>query len=617
MAVISTKARKALPAGKFALPATRRFPIHDAEHVRNAAARLEQGHKDGKVSDADYATAKKAIAAAAKRFGIKSQYNMDLGVSDVSQSSPVGSGTRARRRPLEMTITHPDGHKVEIRHLHADVYALPAVELDAADCVVALADAAEMKWIQLAKPGVFRGHRAGPFELNDTVFGEIISNFKHDGQPIPIDHEHQSEMPAGDLGPEGAPAQGWIRDMKVQGGNLYGLVEWNAKARDQIRANEYRYFSPAIRFGSKDRVTGQQIGARLTSGAMTNSPFLVGLQPLAASDAMASSVDAIDVASRFGIDLIAASSRAADMKAGNVDEFAPKVRSALKLNELASMRECSDQLDRLRDMYETAPHAHATHQGVDLSAYTNAMCSLTGMGGNCSVEELLDAVQEMIDAAIERHEAVYHTGAPEEDDTGLDDGDESPMTAADTAPSTEGADTMSAEHAAQLKDHEDKLVALTAQVESQKTEKAELRLALKDAESKAQSLETEVKSLRDAEIARVKLATTERVAEAFDTYKDKKSLTEDDREDMVLSLTSNPERFEKRFPRVSADKRHLLSNLTGHSIGAPAQRPVASAAVAEGVKVSLRDLSLQIARTKRIPLELAQLEALRILKKAG
>lgn len=149
------------------------------------------------------------------------------------------------------------------------------------------AEAAKPVWIQVAKPGQFRGHAAGPFELNETIFNEIIRNFKATAnQRIPIDFEHASEQPAtqGSIPTDGAPAQGWILDLKIEDGNLWGLVTWGEKARDYIRSGQYRYFSPAIRFAAKDRVTGERIGARMTSGAICNQPFLDGMKPLLATD---------------------------------------------------------------------------------------------------------------------------------------------------------------------------------------------------------------------------------------------------------------------------------------------------------------------------------------------
>lgn len=41
MAKLTTKARKTIPAGKFALPG-RRYPIEDKSHARNALARVAQ-----------------------------------------------------------------------------------------------------------------------------------------------------------------------------------------------------------------------------------------------------------------------------------------------------------------------------------------------------------------------------------------------------------------------------------------------------------------------------------------------------------------------------------------------------------------------------------------------
>jgi hypothetical protein len=54
MAVLSTKARNAMPAGKFALPG-RRFPIPDKAHAANAKARATQGVKAGTLSPEDAA----------------------------------------------------------------------------------------------------------------------------------------------------------------------------------------------------------------------------------------------------------------------------------------------------------------------------------------------------------------------------------------------------------------------------------------------------------------------------------------------------------------------------------------------------------------------------------
>lgn len=73
MAVLNAKRRNRLAKKSFGDPADRSYPLEDASHVRNAAARLEQ--QKGSMSDAKYKQIRARIAAAAKRFGVDSKYN--------------------------------------------------------------------------------------------------------------------------------------------------------------------------------------------------------------------------------------------------------------------------------------------------------------------------------------------------------------------------------------------------------------------------------------------------------------------------------------------------------------------------------------------------------------
>jgi phage I-like protein len=209
---------------------------------------------------------------------------MTITEKDVYSETAIGTGKK-RKKPkpkTHITIDHPQHGRIEVRSMRGVVHG-DAVTLSAS-AAAGTQDAPV--WIQIAKPGRFLGHPSGPFELNERVFSEIIANFKAHPEHIPIDHEHASEAPAneGSIPTHGAPAQGWITDMKIEGGNLWGLVEWTAQAREYIKNGNYRHFSPAVRLGSKDRVTGKPIGARMTSGALTNSPYLAGMQRIAARD---------------------------------------------------------------------------------------------------------------------------------------------------------------------------------------------------------------------------------------------------------------------------------------------------------------------------------------------
>ena len=63
MAKLSSGTRNALPTGKFALPAERKYPIPNKSHAANAKARASQQEKAGNISE----STKEKIDAAANR----------------------------------------------------------------------------------------------------------------------------------------------------------------------------------------------------------------------------------------------------------------------------------------------------------------------------------------------------------------------------------------------------------------------------------------------------------------------------------------------------------------------------------------------------------------------
>lgn len=120
---ITAAKRASLPKREFAIPSQNKYPIDTAARTRNAAARLEQNK--GSLSSAEYSAAKGRIAAAAKKFGIQSEYNKPK------------SGRMGGRKGLTMHIG-ADG-SMRVRHM-ADtdrcLAIMPPVEID----LVALAE---------------------------------------------------------------------------------------------------------------------------------------------------------------------------------------------------------------------------------------------------------------------------------------------------------------------------------------------------------------------------------------------------------------------------------------------------------------------------------------------
>ena len=63
MARLRAKKRKSLRKSQFALPGSRKYPIHDRRHASNAKARATQQYKKGRISK----STKNRIHAAANR----------------------------------------------------------------------------------------------------------------------------------------------------------------------------------------------------------------------------------------------------------------------------------------------------------------------------------------------------------------------------------------------------------------------------------------------------------------------------------------------------------------------------------------------------------------------
>lgn len=481
------------------------------------------------------------------------------GADGVHVPTAIGNKPSRVRKPsrkgLRMRIGNDGSY--EVHHLASDAAAPEFGES------VALTDAANLKdaspvWIQVAKVGQFAGHPAGAFRLDEKVFGEIVYNFRAtQNKRIPIDFEHASEAEAtaGSIPVDGAPAQGWIVDLDNRGpGGLWALVEWGDKAREYIRSGAYRYISPAVRFNSKDRVTGQTVGARLTSAGLTNQPFLDGMQPLAAKDKPMLNTPM--------------------MKAG---DFMPALRTALRLPELATHAECADQLGRLRTMCQMAEKAGASpmgiHEGVDLGGYISPLRSLMSMPSHAKLHELLDAVEEMIEAAMERHEIEHHAGEHDDED---EEGPESGPLSSTMSAMADRQETaaMADDKITTNKDTDALAVALKdeqAKREAAEARAAEASLKMRDLEATVAALKANDEARAKADAERKAAEEEARVTETIAVYSDKKGISEADRPDLLVMLRANKESFDRLYPRVPAAQMHLLRNLTASKVTASVQ----------------------------------------------
>ena len=139
--------------------------------------------------------------------------------------------------------------------------------------------------IPLAKLGRwFKG--ALKFAITRADLAAVVANFGKRKADVVIDYDHGTEYSAGSGQP--VPAAGWLKQIEPEPdgqGVLWGLAEFTEKARAMLAAREYKYISPVINWGARDKLTGEQQGATITSVALTNVPVLEEMPAIALSDA--------------------------------------------------------------------------------------------------------------------------------------------------------------------------------------------------------------------------------------------------------------------------------------------------------------------------------------------
>lgn len=639
---ISAAKRDSLKSSQFAWPEERKFPIDTPARIRNAAARLEQ--QKSKLPAETYKRIRGRIARAAKRAGIESEYN----ASDKTKS---GRNKLDRAKSIHVRADLAVGGSLHVRHMSQ------AFSDDGRQAVIRLRDGSvgfrdirpirqgeevdptqagihligpstwkdgtpkKLVWVQLAEVGAWKGHVSGPFELTPGTFSEITRNFEKRGLPIPWDYEHFSEQAAPPPGAteNGTPAPAWVHQLDNRGvGGLWGLTEFLEKARNQIHEGEYAFLSPAIRFGTKDPVSGQPAGAKLTSVALTNQPFLTGLDQLrAAKDADA--VNALQAplmaAARFEVQMSndATLLGDADRLLHRPASYMPAIKQALKLHELAPMSDVSDQLDRLRDMCMGDESA----EGVNLDEYMQPLGDLIGAAPGMSVGELLDRIEKLIDAAIAEHEIRDHSGAAAMRDAPPAETEETIMSATDPnvialKDAQEKAKGLEGQLAAKdgevkalnekvsardqlLTAKDQEITALTEKVSARDTlltsKQGEIDALQKRVDEQAVAL----KSHAEAEEKRV-------VGERHLTYKDTKKMSE---ESMLALFRSDRALFDKEFPAIDPDKRHLLSSVTPPAPPGQAPTSAGNSAAANVVQLCVEKLM----KERKLNLSDARVEA--------
>src|SRR2546427_3203256 len=264
---------------------TWKLPIHDESHILNALARFNQADIP---ADRKKEVARRIVRAAkahgADTSGFEERYLVEgahhpLVPSSVEEGSPARAGRDRSSVPssVEEGKSRPAG-----RGGTSPVLILMSSRLRVKLGEPVVAQGKKLFEVPIALTGTWvKSGRT--FSITKGDLADMVRNFeRRKNDQVVVDYEHASEMPEV---ARGGPvlAAGWIHRLSANG-ELKALMEWTPQAEEMIRSGQYRFFSPAIAWGARDKESGTPQGATLTSGALTNHPFLEDLPPIMLSD---------------------------------------------------------------------------------------------------------------------------------------------------------------------------------------------------------------------------------------------------------------------------------------------------------------------------------------------
>lgn len=315
-------------------------------------------------------------------------------------------------------------------------------------------------WIQAATEGVYKGHPVHPkIELTPAVFAEVIANFRahpsfalgEDGfgcnHVVRLDYEHTSEMfPVDGVAQRGLPAPGWVMDLEIRDGDegkaeLWALVDMGVQLWGQVQRGEYHWTSVAIDPNAKDRVTGKKIGHALTSLAITNNPFILGMEEMSLDSTESKPSQKIAASGQHGFLVLEETKRGLENPSliacamGQWGEAETPDEAIVGLRELFGLDQSAEAADVLLELqtFEQMMNEGTWPEGVNVDWVTDRLRSMLGMKTLAGRAEVIERAKSVVAAVVEKEVTDGGTPAPADQGPPV----EGPSASTETVPETQ------------------------------------------------------------------------------------------------------------------------------------------------------------------------------------
>jgi len=138
--------------------------------------------------------------------------------------------------------------------------------------------------VQILRTGNFVHSLYGKFNITVETLKQMVKNFTEGLRKVVVDYGHASSL-EGHADPDVTKAAGWVKALKVVGNKLFAEVTFTKRAAEFIRSGEYQFTSPEFTLKYESRESPKRnLGALLFAVALTNRPFVEGMEPVRFSE---------------------------------------------------------------------------------------------------------------------------------------------------------------------------------------------------------------------------------------------------------------------------------------------------------------------------------------------
>ena len=243
------------------------------------------------------------------------------------------------------------------------------------------------KWSVIFPRGTWYGANLAPIggsiTLTDSLFAEMIANWKAEGAPaLPVYFHHPppiEEVPV-EKRKEVFAAAGHMEDFRITERGLEARTAWSAEGQKALDEDKYRFVSPEWQPRHVSRRDGQKRGWLVTAAALTDTPFFNEMPRVAASTGEAER--GVDAARKW-------LKAAIVLHEKHMSGRAPTTGPEGEKSQQQMMDQMMSALAALDSMPRVAAAALTTEKHMD----KKRICAALGLKDDCGDEEVMAALE--------------------------------------------------------------------------------------------------------------------------------------------------------------------------------------------------------------------------------